>query len=154
MSDSPNLTILLAPVLSRLPDGAQPRLLALLERGAAERYREWAAASAEHRAGLLRCAAREEEIAARAEKLFPASDAALAQLAALIPQAREIYASLFVGLSLPAQFRVQASAERQGAAAWRALAAAVADHGAREAVEGLARLEEESAEFLDRVVVG
>jgi hypothetical protein len=68
-SDPPNLAVLLAPVIARVPASAQHRFLGLLERGAAERYRQWAASSPEHRAGLLECAAREEETAERVETL-------------------------------------------------------------------------------------
>jgi hypothetical protein len=150
-SEAPNVAVLLAPVIERVPASAQHRFLALLERGAAERYRQWAAAS-EHRAALLECAAREEGIAERVERLFPASDATLAQLAALVPEARAIYLSLFVGLPLQEQMRIQASAERQGAAAWRAFAAAASDDGVRSTLEHCALLEEESAAFLDRLL--
>jgi len=151
MPEAPNLAVLLAPVLTRVPPEAQPRFLALLERGAAERYREWAKQAPAQAAGLFTCAAREEEIAERVEELFPAGDETITALAQLLPQAREIYYGTFAGLSLREQWRVQASAERQGAAAWRTFTALVADANIRHALEACAKLEEENATYLEGV---
>ena len=72
-----------------------------------------------------------------------------AELGEKLPYAREVYASLFEGLDVEDQLAIQAGAERQGAAAWRGLA----DRRPREEVlEACARLEEESADFLDALL--
>ena len=65
------------------------------------------------------CAAREEEIAGIAEQLFPPDDEARKRIHELLPEARGAYASVFEGRSLRDQWRIQAVAERTGAAAWR-----------------------------------
>ena len=41
---APNFAILLGPFIGEVPEEGRPRFLALLERGAAERYRAWAEA--------------------------------------------------------------------------------------------------------------
>ena len=72
MADIPNFGELLAPQLAAVPGAALPGFLARLERGAAQRYREWAEHYDEDaRAVLLACAGREDEIADRVDRLFP-----------------------------------------------------------------------------------
>src|SRR5262245_6577987 len=74
MADSlPDIGAALAPVLANIPRQRQPLLIALAERQAAARYRAWAEefAGAAHRADLLACAEREEEIARRVEAMYP-----------------------------------------------------------------------------------
>ena len=63
--DIPNFGELLAEHLGAVPAEAYPYLLSQLERTAAERYRQWADQVPEHREGLMRCAASEDEIADR-----------------------------------------------------------------------------------------
>ena len=53
----PNFGQLLSPYISAVPAEAMPRFLALLERGAASRYRGWAEALPEHADVLLTCRA-------------------------------------------------------------------------------------------------
>jgi hypothetical protein len=147
--EGPSLTLLLAPFTRGLVGAEQPAFMGRLERLAAERYRAWAQQFPAHADALLACAQREERIAERAERLFPMNAAQAAKLAALLPEVRRVYASLFVGLPLPDQLALQASAERQGANVWRALIASQAPPAAlREELEHSARLEEESAEHL------
>ena len=67
-----------------------------------------------------------------------------------IPVARDAYYGAFDGLSLTGQLRIQANAERQGAAAWRSLAAGQEDARVCEALEAWAGLEETSADHVDR----
>ncbi len=76
--DIPAFGALLAPYISQVPPEATPRFLALLERGAAARYREWAAMLPEHGDVLLSCAASEDEIADRTLAML---QGALAELA-------------------------------------------------------------------------
>ena len=65
----PNFGELLAQYISAVPETAVPAFLARLERTAADRYRMWAKAVPEHAEGLLTCAAREDDIADRAEQI-------------------------------------------------------------------------------------
>jgi hypothetical protein len=150
---APSITLLLAPLTRGLSEPERPAFLARLERLAAERYRSWAQQAPAHAALLLACAAREEEIAARADRLFPMSAAQEAKLGELLPRARQIYSSLFVGLPLREQLAFQASAERQGGAVWRALgASAQLSDEARAELAACAALEDESAAQLDALI--
>lgn len=156
----PNFAELLTPVITEVPDPARPLLLAGLERGAAARYRSWATDRANDRAieseevskGLLACAAREEEIAACVERLFPLVAEHREALDKALPAAREIYHTVFTNLSVADQFRTQANAERQGAGAWRLLATQIEDAAVRREIEFCATLEEENARFLERTL--
>jgi hypothetical protein len=69
----PDLGGQLRPLIQALPPSIQPRLMAHLERAAADRYRAWAATCLDPAAaeGLRACAGREEEVAARVETLYP-----------------------------------------------------------------------------------
>ena len=148
----PNFGALLGVFIAQVPEPARPRFLALLERGAAERYRYWAERLPEHQAGLVACSAREDEIADRVERVFAIDDAVREKMNTPLAGARETYYSVFEGLPLLEQLRIQANAERQGAAAWRGIASGVADAHVREELERCARLEETSADYLDRLV--
>ena len=64
-SDVPQFGALLAEYIVAVPEASRPRFLARLERGAADRYRGWAAALPDHADVLLECAASEEQIASR-----------------------------------------------------------------------------------------
>jgi len=147
----PSFALLLRPFIEKIPDAGRPAFLAMLERGAAQRYREWAAEAKDRAAGLLACAAREEEIARRVDALFPAAVVGDPGVEAALAGAREAYYAVFAGLPLAFQWRIQASAEREGAAAWRLLAAQQADPATRDAVLACAALEEESAAHLDHL---
>jgi len=148
----PNFGALLAPFIGQVPEERRPRFLALLERGAAERYRRWAEDLPDHAEGLLACAAREDEIADRVERVFAADDPALEHMRALLPGARDTYYGVFHGLSPWDQLRIQADAERQGANAWRSIAAGVTDGAVLAELRACSALEEESAAYLERLV--
>jgi len=149
-----NIGALLAGFMAQVPEPARPRFLALLERGAAERYRYWAEQLPAHAAGLRACADREEEIADRVERVIALDEAVREKLDAPLQGARAAYFGVFEGLPLPEQLRIQAGAERLGAAAWRGFATAVPDQRMREEFERCARLEETSADHLDALVAG
>jgi hypothetical protein len=149
---TPDLGRLLAPFLASVASEARPGFLAMLERGAAARYREWADRLGEHAPGMRACAQREEEIADRVDGLFPLDAADRTTLEASLPGARKAYLALFENLSIGDQLAIQAGAERQGAAAWRALAQQQTAPALREALEGCAQLEEESATYLEALV--
>jgi hypothetical protein len=148
----PKLAVLLAPFIEKIRDATRPAFLAMLERGAAQRYREWAAQALEEAPGLLACAAREEEIARRVDALFPAKLAGDPVVDSAYAGAREVYYAVFAGLPLAEQWRTQASAEREGAGAWRLLASQQADPAIRDALLACAKLEEASAMHLDGLV--
>ena len=126
-AETPNFGALLAPVLGQVDAGSRPRFLALLERSAADRYRNWAGLVPEHHEILLACAGREDEIADRVEAAFAIDEERLSFLHALLPEARRIYLAAFEGLAVLDQIRMQADAELQGAHAWRSIAKLVTD---------------------------
>ena len=66
-TEAPDFRLLLVPFIEKIPEPARPAFLAALERGAADRYRDWAKASPGNASGLLACADREEEIAHRVD---------------------------------------------------------------------------------------
>lgn len=141
---------LLAPYLSQIPDEAKPGALAILERGAAERYRGWAEAVPQHRAGLLACAAREEEIADSIDTLLPIPRQHRELVDKFIPHAKQAYFDVFEGLSAIDQMTIQAAAERQGARAWPAFVPAYPDKALD--LEALSAIELESADYLDSIL--
>lgn len=150
---APNFGALLAPYIDSVPKDAVPAFLASLERTAAERYRMWSDSVPEHSEGLLQCAAREDEIATRVEALFPAprQDQQEAIRAAIIP-ARDTYYEVFANYTPLEQMAIQAKAERQGAAAWRAMIDANNDDALNTELEEIAQIEEVSADYLDALL--
>jgi hypothetical protein len=150
---APDIAALLAPVIAQLDGPEWPALLARLEHIAGQRYRAWAKLAPQHARALLECADREDDISARGAKLFALSEAQRARVDAFLPGVRDAYAGLFSGLALREELALQAAAERQGAAAWRAISA-LPSLGAheREAVAELARLEEANARQLEELL--
>lgn len=149
----PRFGELLGPYIARVAPETMPRFLALLERGAAERYRLWAENLLEHREGLLRCATREDEIADRIEGAFALDESLRPQLEAPLAEAMAVYYDVFAPLSLRDQLRIQANAERQGAQAWRNIASRHPDRAVIDQLNECSRLEEESADYLDDLLV-
>lgn len=150
----PDFATLLAPLIGSVPEAAVPAFLARLERTAADRYRMWAKDVPEHAAGLLDCAAREDEIADRIEAAYPATDPA--QVAAMdqaIEPARDSYYAVFAELTPIEQMTIQANAERQGAAVWRGMLEQESHEDARAVLEYCARIEEASADYLDALLL-
>lgn len=149
----PNFGELLAPYISSVPQDAMPAFLARLERTAADRYRMWAEAVPEHAAGLLECAAREDDIADRVERIYPAtSPEQVAAMEAAIVPAKATYYEAFSQLTPIEQMTIQANAERQGAAAWRAMIDAEPNGETRAELEACATIEEASADYLDALL--
>jgi len=151
----PDLGGQLRPLIQALPPSIQPRLMARLERAAADRYRAWAAACLDPAAaeGLRACAEREEEVAARVETRYPPQLDELRHFSEALPTIAEAYRAALAERPVTEQYAIQAAAERRGAAFWRFLAASVADGSAREILGGCAELEERSAEFLESLVI-
>ena len=150
----PDLGEAVRPVFDSVPEAHRPLLVALLERSAARRYRAWAARPelAARASDLRRCADREEEIAARVERLYSDAKQIQAQLLATLPDLDAVGRSLFGPLALLDQLRVQARGEHLGSATWKALAGAEGDPERSKALLACAPLEEASAEILERIV--
>ncbi len=148
----PNFGQLLAPYIGQVPPSIMPRFLALLERGAADRYREWAAMLPAHAEVLLQCAASEDEIADRIESVFSLDEALRDELVAPLPGAKRTYYDAFSGMDVWDQLRVQANAERQGAQAWRNIATRTTDDRVLAELAACSALEEESADRLDALI--
>jgi hypothetical protein len=150
---APDFASLLAPHIERVPEAALPAFLARLERSAADRYRMWAEACPEHAEGLLECAAREDDIADRVDRVYPAhAPEQVAAMDSAFAPAKETYYAVFAGLSPIEQMTIQANAERQGAAAWRGMIDVESDESVRAELEECARIEEASADFLDALL--
>jgi hypothetical protein len=163
VKELPNLEVILGGLVARVAPARQPLLIAIAERLAAARYRDWAqaagtadgsaAGAAATRADqLLACARREEEIAARVEALYPDAAAIQADIGRDIPELGEINRSIFAGRPLPQQFAIQARAERLGAATWRAFAAQDTVSARRDTFLACADLEEQSALVLEKIL--
>lgn len=148
----PRFGALLAPFISQVPPTTMPRFLALLERGAANRYREWASMLPDHAEVLLSCAASEDAIADLIEAAFSLDPSLSEAVAAPLPAALVAYRDAFAGLDVWDQLRVQANAERQGAQAWRTIAKQIDDASVLDALARCSALEEASADRLDELI--
>ena len=148
--DIPNFGELLAEHLGAVPAEAYPYLLSQLERTAAERYRQWADQVPEHREGLMRCAASEDEIADRVEAMFPPEAEHRALVAEIIPWAKATYYSAFEPYTPIEQMTIQANAERQGANAWQTMKASYPERAPE--LDALSAIELKSADYLDSVL--
>ena len=148
----PNFGELLGRYIGQVPAASVPRFLARLERGAADRYRAWAAALPAHAELLLSCAASEDQIALRAEALYPAVPEDLAAIEEALPGARDTYFGVFEGLTVKQQLALQAAAERQGSQAWQGLKRDGLPEAHRSELDALTALEIESAERVEDLV--
>jgi hypothetical protein len=148
----PDVGAALLPVVESVPEAMRPRFLALLERAAAARYRVWSEEDPAHAAGFLACAEREDEIAQRIERFFPALPDEREAFARALPRVAAVAESAFRGRPPAEQRAMQAAAERRGAEAWRAFAAIVPDKALAAELNACARLEEESAEWLEELL--
>ena len=155
MPQLPNVGDLVAPILGNVPEEHRPLLVALAEKIAAGRYRDWAEqASGANAEQLADCAEREEEIARRVEALFPDASAVQADLLAKNGNIEQAYRDLFSGHPLAEQYAIQADGERLGAATWRAFARDAGSDARRKTFLDCAELEEASAAVLEALVAG
>jgi hypothetical protein len=148
----PNFGQLLAPYIGAVPAEAMPRFLALLERGAAARYRQWMTMLPEHADVLGVCAAAEDEIADRIEAVFALDESLRPVVEAPLADATRTYYDVFDAVTVWDQLRIQANAERQGAQAWRNIASRTADERVIAALAACSELEEASADRLDALI--
>ena len=151
-SNVPRFGALLAQYIVAVPEASRPRFLARLERGAADRYRGWAAALPEHAQVLLECAASEEQIAIRVDALYAAIPEELAAIEEALPDALQTYFNVFDGRPIKEQLALQAAAERQGSQAWQGLKNANLPKGHQAELDALTALELQSAERLEALV--
>ncbi len=153
MPQLPSVGELIAPIIGNVPEEQRPLLVALAEKIAAGRYRDWAEqASGSDRHALLACADREEEIARRVESLYPDAAAVQADLLVKHPDIEQAYRDLFSGHPIQDQYAIQAAGERLGAATWRALARDADRDEQRKTFLDNAELEEASAAVLEALV--
>ncbi len=148
----PQFGELLAPFIGAVPPQALPNFLALLERGAAQRYRYWAEQLPQFREGLMRCSASEDEIASTIDAIYSIDESMAEQIKQPLPAARDAYYQVFETLSLPDQLAVQADAELQGANAWRNM---LSDSNSDAVQQGLLKciaLEEASSKYLYSII--
>lgn len=150
----PKVAEVIEPILLRVPAGQQPLLIAIAERMAAVRYRDWAAGIGDEtrKAELLACATREEQIASRVEALYPEAASTQRDILAANPDLEEINRTLFAGRPLRQQFTIQAEGERLGAATWRAFAQRDGMAHARDVFLACAELEEQNAAVLEALL--
>lgn len=153
MPQLPSVGELIAPIIGDVPEEQRPLLVALAEKIAAGRYRDWAEqASGSDRHALLACADREEEIARRVESLYPDAAAVQADLLVKHPDIEQAYRDLFSGHPIQDEYAIQADGERLGAATWRALARDADRDEQRKVFFDNAELEEASAAVLEALV--
>jgi hypothetical protein len=145
----PNFPMLLMEPLISVPEASRVGFIARLERSAADRYREWAAESGEHAKWLNQCADREDEIADRAEKMFPVLPEHEEVVVQALSVARKLYAGAFEGHPLDDRIFLQAHAERQGSLAWLGFASQQSDETIKAQFLQLADLEVASAVQVD-----
>lgn len=149
----PDFAQLLAPYIGEIPQASMPAFLARLERTAAERYRRWAEQLPEHKDQLLKCAASEDEIADRIERVLPAACREDIEIIETnIGPAKETYYAVFSKCSVYEQLYIQAKAERQGALAWQGIAESVSDASIVDELNICSRLEQSSADDLDALL--
>lgn len=144
-----NFPMLLMEPLLAVPEESRIGFIARLERSAADRYRDWANESDEHAAWLNQCADREDEIANRAEKMFPVLPEHEEIVKASLDRARKLYADAFVGHNLEDRIFLQAHAERQGSMAWVGFSGQHEDEETKKKFHELAALEIASADQVD-----
>ncbi|MAE93074.1 MAG: hypothetical protein CL910_00295 [Deltaproteobacteria bacterium] len=145
----PNFPEILMETLVSVPEASRVGFLARLERSAAGRYRGWATESDDLAPWLLECAAREDEIADRAEEMFPVLPEHEEIVEEALAVARRLYLGAFEGHPLEDQIFIQAHAERQGSLAWLGYASQHADESTRKQFLELADLEVASALRID-----
>lgn len=141
-------------MVDRVPAAHRMLFVAMLERNAADRYREWAAGAQDtaERRGLLACAVREEEIATTVEALVPGAQQIQSRFGPFLSELQTTLTSRFGVADRAEQLAVQAAGERAGGRTWRALAAGEASEAVATALRHCATLEEESAQFLETLL--
>ena len=120
MSETESLSDLggqVRPLIQTLPVGVQPRMMATLERAAADRYRTWAGLCPEpaEAEDLRAFTVREEEVAAHIEPAFPSQPDEQRHIRGVLPPIAEAFRSAMARRPVTTQYAIQAAAERRGA---------------------------------------
>jgi hypothetical protein len=117
MSQPDSITEAFLPLVPDIPEENIPMMVAMLERIAAVKYRDWAASSTDivERDGLIACEAREIEIAEFIESLYPDASATIASLNGKFPDLQSRYDEVMAGRSRIEQLRIQSEGELGGA---------------------------------------
>ena len=150
----PDFDELLGGMMDKVKEEQRPLLIAMLERVAASKYREWS----EHpdygskQSELRACAGREEEIATKVEGLYPDAAARQQAIARQMPELDQVAEDLFGGHSVPHQMAVLAAGERSGGRLWSGLAAAQSSAVARETMASCGPLEDANAAVLEQIL--
>jgi len=141
------------PLLPELAAEEIPMTIAILERLAGERYRGWAQGADDpiERAGLLACAAREDEIAEFIESLEADAAGRRAELLVRFPDMDSRYESVMAGRSRAEQLRIQSEGELGGADYMRQFAQATSGAAAAR-FTSLALCEEANSQFLSALL--
>jgi hypothetical protein len=151
MNTAASLVERLRPLLADRALGQQLYVVALLESGSAERYRQWAREVADPGIArrLTECAEREDAIAGLVRGHFAAVIEQPPDLPVLAGKIQREVAALFGGHDRDEQFSIQGQAERGGEQFWQDLAAAERDPGTKAVLVECAELEAGSARFLE-----
>ncbi|NNL85993.1 MAG: hypothetical protein HKP27_10090, partial [Myxococcales bacterium] len=107
-AEIPDFDELLGGMAAALKPHQRPVLIAMLERVAAGRYRQWAAdpGYGQHRDALLACGEREIQIAERIEALYDDVATVQQEVQAQLPALAGVEEELFGGRTIPEQFAV------------------------------------------------
>ena len=153
--DTPNFDDLLGLFLDRIKQQEKPLLIALLERVAAEKYREWAENKTflSERDQLLECAKREDQIAYKIEQLYSDPKLIQEEITRIVPELEQASGVLFGNKAIPHQMAVLAIGERWGSGVWELLAKAETDSKTQEVLLSCRPLEEANAAVLERILL-
>lgn len=152
--DVPDFDALLGGLLGRVGAEERPLLIAMLERVAAAKYRDWAALPEfqSDAAALRACADREERIAEQAEALYPDAQARQTGIGAALPELAQVPDDLFGNRTPLHQMAVLAAGERAGGRVWAGLAAATSASKAAGTMKAFTAWEDENAEVLESIL--
>jgi len=141
------------PLLPLVAPEEIPMVVAILERIAANKYREWAEQAENNieRDGLLACAQREDEISIFIESLQADPQSMIASLRKRIPDFEERYDAVMEGLSRTEQLQIQAEGE-MGGSGYMSQFAEAAEGAIAARFASLALLEEANSKFLSELI--
>lgn len=150
----PNFDEVLGGLLARVTDAHRPLLIAMLERVAAAKYREWGALPEfeSDKEAILGCATREEEIADKIEALYPDALAIEQTITDALPELGQVADNLFGDRTVLHQMAVLSAGERSGGRVWADLAQAEQAENSRDAMASCISLENANADVLDGIL--
>ena len=145
---------IVAPLMQKIAPENRAIFLAMAERLAGSRYREWTieVENVDLKKTLIECAEREELIADKIESMYPNASEVIAQISADNPDLNNLQDAVFGDYNLRMQFAIQAQGERRGHARWHLFAEKVTDPKAIKIFNDCADLEMASAIELEKVL--